>query len=106
MLPMDERQMKKLMKRMGINVKELEAERVIIETKDKKYIFLNPDVSIMEIKGQQTYQIVGKPEIISKISEEDAKLVAEKTGKSIEEARKALEEANGDIAQAILNLSS
>ncbi len=106
MLPMDERQMKKIMKRMGINVKELEAVKVVIETKDKKYIFLNPDVSIMEVKGQQTYQIVGKPEVISKISDDDAKLVAEKTGKSIEEAKKALEEANGDIAQAILNLSS
>ena len=106
MLPMDERQMKKLMKRMGINVKEIEAIKVTIETKDKKYVFSNPSVSIMEIKGQQTYQIVGKPEIIEKLNEEDVKLVAEKTGKSIEEARKALEETNGDIAQAILNLSS
>ena len=106
MLPMDERQMKKLMKRMGINVREIEAEKVIIETKDKKYVFVSPSVSIMEIKGQQTYQIVGKPEIFTKVNEEDAKLVAEKTGKSIEEAMKALEEANGDIAQAILNLSS
>ena len=106
MLPVDERQMKKLMKRMGINVKEIEAIKVTIETKDKKYVFLNPDVSIMEIKGQKTYQIVGKPEIIERVNEDDVKLVAEKTGKSMEEARKALEEANGDIAQAILNLSS
>jgi len=106
MLPMDERQMKKLMKRMGINVKELKAVKVIIETEDKKYVFSNPDVSIMEIKGQQTYQIVGKPEIMEKLNEEDVRLVAEKTGKSMEEARKALQEANGDIAQAIINLTS
>jgi len=106
MLPMDERQMRKLMKRMGINVRELKANTVIIETDKRKYIFKNPEVSIMEIKGQQTYQIVGKPEIVENVNEEDAKLVAEKTGKSIEEAKKALQEANGDIAQAILNLSS
>ena len=98
--------MKKLMKRMGINVKELKAVKVIIETEDKKYVFSNPDVSIMEIKGQQTYQIVGKPEIMEKLNEEDVRLVAEKTGKSMEEARKALQEANGDIAQAIINLTS
>jgi len=106
MLPMDDRQMKKLMKRMGINVKEIKATRVTIETPDKEYVFENPIVSHLEMKGQETYQIVGKPKIKAKINEEDARLVAEKTGRSIEEAKKALEEANGDIAQAILNLSS
>ena len=98
--------MKKIMKRMGINVKEIKAEKVIIESLDKKYIFNKPEVSLMEIKGQETYQIIGKPEIVSKINEEDVELVAEKTGKSKEEARKALEESNGDIAQAIINLTS
>ncbi|MCD6330942.1 MAG: nascent polypeptide-associated complex protein [Thermoplasmata archaeon] len=106
MLPVDDRQLRILMKKMGISIKELKVERVIIETADKQYIFENPSVSIMEMKGQKTYQIVGEPEIKMKINEEDVELVAEKTGKSKEEARKALEEAGGDIAQAILNLSS
>ena len=106
MLPFDDKQTRLAMKKMGINIKELKAEKVIIETGDKQYIFTNPMVSILEMKGQKTYQIVGKPEIKMKIREEDVELVAEKTGKSKEEARKALEEANGDIAQAIINLSS
>ncbi len=106
MLPLDDRQIRLAMKKMGINIKEIKAEKVIIETLDKKYIFENPIVNVMEMKGQKTYQIVGKPQIKIKIREEDIELVAEKTGKSKEEARKALEEANGDIAQAIINLSS
>ncbi len=106
MLPLDDRQLRKMMKRMGINIKEIKAEKVIIETSDKKYLFKSPNVSIMDMKGQKTYQIVGTPEIITNINEDDVNLVAEKTGKSKEEARKALEETNGDIAQAIINLSS
>ncbi len=106
MLPMDNKQIRLAMKKMGINVKELKAERVIIETSEKQYVFENPEVSIIEMKGQKTYQIAGEPEIKMKVSEEDVELVAEKTGKSKEEARKALEEAKGDIAQAIINLTS
>jgi len=38
--------------------------------------------------------------------EEDVRLVADQTGKSLEEARKALEESGGDLAKAILLLQS
>jgi len=106
MLPIDEKQLKFMMKKMGINVRELKVERVIIETTEKQYVFEKPNVSIMEIKGQKTYQIVGEPEIRMRIRKEDIELVAERTGKSIEEARRALEETKGDIAQAIINLTS
>ncbi|HEC76097.1 MAG TPA: nascent polypeptide-associated complex protein [Thermoplasmatales archaeon] len=106
MLPMNDRQLRMMMKKMGINIKEMNAKRVIIETEEKEYIFNNPVINIMEIKGEKTYQITGKAEVKSKINEEDIELVAEKTGKSKEEAKKALEETKGDIAQAIINLSS
>ncbi|KAA0003298.1 MAG: nascent polypeptide-associated complex protein [Spirochaetes bacterium] len=108
MMPnVDPRQLKKMMQRMGMSVEEIEnVEEVVIKTPDREYIFRDAEVTVMNVKGQKTYQISGKPEIVEKASEEDAKLVAEKTGKSIEEAKKALEEANGDIAQAIINLSS
>lgn len=106
MLPMNDRQLRMMMKKMGINIKEMNAKRVIIETEEKEYIFNNPVINIMEIKGEKTYQITGKVEVKSKINEEDIELVAEKTGKSKEEAKKALEETKGDIAQAIINLSS
>ena len=59
----------------------------------------------MEAQGQKTYQIIGNPEIKDRgVPEEDIKLVMEKTGKSREEAEKALKESNGDIAEAIMKL--
>jgi len=108
MMPnVDPRQLKKMMQRMGMSVEEIEdVEEVIIKTPGVDYVFRDAEVTVMDVKGQKTYQIAGKPELVKKLSEEDAKLVAEKTGKSVEEAKKALEAADGDIAQAIINLSS
>ena len=40
------------------------------------------------------------------VSEEDTQLVADQTGKSLEEAKNALEECEGDLAKAILLLQS
>ncbi|MCK5300276.1 MAG: nascent polypeptide-associated complex protein [Thermoplasmatales archaeon] len=104
------RQMNQMMKRLGINVKEIEnVEKVIIQTGDKEYVFENVEVTIMDAQGQKTYQITGNPKIIDRkeeIKEEDIKLVIEQTGKSEEEAIKALEETNGDIAEAIMKLTS
>ncbi|GAG78673.1 unnamed protein product [marine sediment metagenome] len=104
------RQMNQMMKKLGINVKEIEnVEKVIIQTGDKEYVFENVEVTIMDAQGQKTYQITGNPKIIDRkeeIKEEDIKLVIEQTGKSEEEAIKALEETNGDIAEAIMKLTS
>ena len=104
------RQMNQMMKILGVNVKEIEnVEKVIIQTGDKEYIFENVEVTIMDAQGQKTYQITGNPKIIDRkeeIKEEDIKLVIEQTGKSEEEAIKALEETNGDIAEAIMKLTS
>ena len=94
------------MKQLGINIKDIEGvEEVIIRTKDKEYIFRDVEVTVMEAQGQKTYQIIGNPEIKDRgLPEEDIKLVMEKTGKSREEAEKALKESNGDIAEAIMKL--
>jgi nascent polypeptide-associated complex subunit alpha len=103
------RQLNQLMKRLGISIKEIEnVEKVIIQTKDKEYIFDNAEVTMMDAQGQRTYQIAGTPRVVERKEEipvEDIKLVMEKTGKTEEEARKALEETNGDIAEAILRLT-
>jgi nascent polypeptide-associated complex subunit alpha len=40
------------------------------------------------------------------VAEEDVRLVADQTGKSMEEARRALEESQGDLAKAILLLQA
>ena len=108
---MNARQMNQMMKRFGINVKTIEnVERVVIETDTKQYVFEDAEVSVMDVQGEKTYQIAGTPVIRAKQAEEDTlkedvKLVMEQTGKSEAEARAALRETNGDIAEAILKLS-
>ncbi len=107
---MNPRQMNQMMKRLGINIKEIEnVEQIIIRTDKKEYIFDTAEVTIMETQGQKTYQISGNPRIVERkegIPEEDIKLVMEQTGRSEAEAKKALEQTKGDIAEAILKLTS
>jgi len=106
---MNPRQMNQMMKRFGINVKEIEnVQKVIIQTDTKDYIFDDADVTMMDAQGQKTFQIIGKPRIVERkenIPKEDIDLVAQQTGKSVEEAKKALEETKGDIAEAIIKLT-
>jgi len=103
------KQMNQMMKRLGINVKEINnVKEIIIRTDTKEYIFDNAEVTIMDAQGQKTYQITGRPRIVDRkeeIPEDDINLVAEQTGKSKDEAKKALEETKGDIAEAIMKLS-
>jgi len=105
---MNPRQLNQMMRRFGINVKEIEnVKKVTIQTDTKEYVFENPDVTMMDAQGQTTYQIIGKPKIVERkeeIPQDDVKLVMEQTGKSEKEAKKALEETKGDIAEAILKL--
>jgi len=106
---MNPRQMNQMMKRLGINVKEIEnVKKVIIQTDKKEYIFDNAEVTIMDAQGQKTYQITGRAqikELSEEIPKDDIDLVAEQTGKTKEEAKKALKETKGDIAEAILKLT-
>lgn len=100
------RQLQKLMRQMGMSMEQLEGvEEVVIRTADKEYRFVDAEVNVMEVKGDKTYQVTGTPDIVERMSEDDVALVAEKTGKSPEEARAALKQSDGDIAQAIINLS-
>ena len=106
---MNPRQMNQMMKRLGINIKEIaNVKEVIIRTDTKEYIINNPEVTIMDAQGQKTYQVTGNAQIKQleeQIPQDDIDLVAEQTGKSKEEAKKALKETKGDIAEAILKLS-
>ena len=110
MMPgMNQRKMTQMMKKMGIQQSELEAEEVIIRTADKEYIFSYPNVSKVNMMGQETYQVVGTPEVreledTPDISDEDVKTVMDQTNVSEEVARKKLEEKKGDIAEAIMDL--
>lgn len=110
------REAKRMMQRMGMNMNAVEdVKEVVIKTGTKDIVIIEPDVSILEVQGQKMYQIVGG-QMTEKVpqrkaeepvvAEEDIRLVADQTGKSLEEARKALEESGGDLAKAILLLQS
>jgi nascent polypeptide-associated complex subunit alpha len=101
-------QMKAMMKQMGIKQEEIGAERVIIECSDKNIVIEPANVQKIVMQGQTSFQISGEmreESAQSKIKEEDISLVAEKTGRSKLEAKEALEDTNGDIAESILRLS-
>ncbi|MDH5753999.1 MAG: nascent polypeptide-associated complex protein [Candidatus Bathyarchaeota archaeon] len=107
------REAKRMMQRMGLSMDAIpDVEQVIIKTSSKEITIEEPEVAIMEVQGQKIFQIAGG-KITEKVAErkpvipeEDIRLVADQTGKSPEEARKALEECEGDLAKAILLLQS
>lgn len=94
-----------MLRRMGLKVEDVKAERVVIEAEGKKIVFEGPQVVKTVMQGQEAYQIIGKPKIVEEISEDDIQLVVEKTGVSREDAEKVLRESKGDVAEAILKLS-
>jgi len=101
------KKMQAMMKQLGINQEDIPATKVTIEKEDGNIVIENPSVQKVTMQGQESFQITGdineSTEEVS-FSEEDIKLVSEKTGKSEEEAREAIQETN-DIAEAIVKLS-
>ena len=110
------------MQRMGMSMDNVQdVQQVVIRTASKDIVIDAPEVAILNMGGQKMYQVVGGS-ITEKApgtsisvtsgteafvaSEEDARLVADQTGKSVEEAKRALEECEGDLAKAILLLPS
>lgn len=107
------REAKRMMQRMGLSMDAIpDVEQVIIKTSSKEITIEEPEVAVLEAQGQKIFQVAGG-KITEKVAErrlvipeEDIRLVADQTGKSPEEARKALEECGGDLAKAILLLQS
>lgn len=98
------KQMQQAMKKLGVKQEEIDAREVIIKTSDKNLIIKNPQVMRVNMMGQESLQITGDIEEESLISEDDVNTVAEQANVSKEEARKSLENNNGDLAAAILQL--
>ena len=109
------REARRMMQRMGMGMDAVpDVSQVIVKTPTKEIIIDAPEVAILTMQGQKIYQVAGgkvteKAVVVEKklvIPEEDIQLVSGQTGKSLEEARKALEESGGDLAKAILLLQS
>ena len=103
---MDPKKLQGMMKQLGIKQDEIDASRVVIEKNDGgKLVIDNPSIQEIEMQGQKSFQISGEiSEEEEGVSEDDVKLVMEKTGKEEEEVKKVLEETDGDIAEAIVKL--
>ena len=122
---MNPRKMKQMMEQMGIDVDEIDATEVIIKREGgSELVFEDPDVTKMDARGQETYQVIGEPEERESggdsaaesddatgggdatggdagIPDGDVEIVAQRTGASEDEARDALEATDGDLAAAI-----
>ena len=124
---MSPKQMERMMRKMGIEQKDLEGvKEVLIRFADKEWVISSPQVTVVKQANAETFQIAGskKERAISEgsatgapiaaekaapkkkieIPIEDAALVAGQTGVDIETARQTLIETEGDLAAAILKL--
>jgi len=112
---MNPKQMKAMMKRMGISQEEIaDVEEVVIRTRTKELVIEKPAVTAVTVQGQKTYQVVGESKERPRKKEskeedgappdEDVKLVMDQTGCTEAEARKALKECDGAPAEAILRV--
>jgi nascent polypeptide-associated complex subunit alpha len=106
-MKIDQKNMERMMKQMGMNVINIDAEEVIIRTSDKDIVIIEPQVSKIKVMGQETFQITGG-EISEReredSDEDDVDMVADQAGVSKEDAREMLHQTQGDIAQAIMKL--
>jgi len=125
------RQMRRRMQQQGIDMEQIDATRVIIESEDKTLVIDQPEVILMKQMGQEMYQIIGDAEEYSSgeftiedrveaesvesteenilkpvITENDIMLVAAQANVDKEEANAALIDSNGDIAKAIIYLKN
>jgi len=105
MIPgMNPKMVKQAMKKMGMKQDVIPATEVIIKTPDGDLHIKNPEVAKVTMMGQDSFQVTGVVEVKSSVNEDDITTVASQANCSREEAKEALEKADGDLAQAILNL--
>ena len=125
------RQMRRRMQQQGIDMDQINATRVIIESQEKTLVIDQPEVVLMKQMGQEIYQVIGEAEeysvgevrigekeegeVVEVIEESKAKpvitkndimLVAAQANVDKEEANAALIDTEGDIAKAILFLKN
>ena len=106
------REMRRMMDKMGLDMNELtNVQEVIIKTDKKEIIISKPSVTEMKAKDNSIFTVTAdsyeERELeVPIFSEEDIQLVSLQSGVDEEKARTALEEAKGDLAKAILNLTS
>jgi nascent polypeptide-associated complex subunit alpha len=120
--PRNARQMEQMMRRLGMTSEPIpEVEEVVVRTRSKELVFREPEVTALTVQGVRTYQVVGEPVVRARTSdsgstasvagaplsgppEEDIRLVMEQANVPREEALEALNQTNGEPAEAILKI--
>jgi nascent polypeptide-associated complex subunit alpha len=111
----NERQIRRMMQQAGIKSSDLDGVlQVDFIFNDKKISVRNPQVTLLNIQGTKTYQVVGGEEVTGEsetpkskdqdVNEEDLNLVIQKTGVTREKAIDALRRNNYKPAEAIISL--
>ena len=106
------RQMRRMMDKMGLDMEELpNVQEVIIKTDKKEIIIAKPAVTEMKAKDNSIFQVVAesyeeKELEVQIFSDEDIALVSQQANVAEENAKNALAEAEGELARAILLLTT
>ena len=124
----NQRQMQLAMRRLGMKTEPVDGvEEVIIRTRDKEHVLLQPEVTILTVQGVRTYQVVGSVQVRPRSAapaaatgapaaaavpagpaypDEDVALVMDQAGVDREEALEALRKSDGAPAEAIMRILS
>jgi len=106
------RDMRRMLDKMGLEMKDIgNVEEVVIKTESKELYLLKPQVIEMKGKESTIFQVIAsdieeKERDVPTFKEEDIILVIQQANVSREKAVHALTDAHGDIAQAILSLTT
>jgi nascent polypeptide-associated complex subunit alpha len=106
------REMRRMMDKMGLDMNEFSnVQEVIIKTDKKEIIISKPSVTEMKAKDNSIFTVTAdsyeeKELDVPIFSDEDIQLVSQQAGVDEEKARSALEDAEGDLARAILLLTT
>jgi len=106
------REMRRMMDKMGLDMSEISnVQEVIIKTDKKEIILTKPSVTEMKAKDSSIFTVTAdsyeERELeVPIFSEEDIQLVGQQAAVDDEKAKNALEEAKGDLARAILLLTT
>lgn len=108
------RDAKRMMEKMGMKLDQIDGvTEVLIRTPTREIVIEDPTVTSVIVQGQRMYQITGgsthersptAESASAEVPDDDVKLVAGQTGKTLDEARVALKESGGDLAEAIVRL--
>jgi nascent polypeptide-associated complex subunit alpha len=106
------REMRRMLGKMGLEMSEMDGiEEVIIKTETKELFLIKPQVVEMKGKDSTIFQIIAtdieeRQREIPSFKDEDIILVMQQANVSKEKAIQALNDSKGDMAQAILSLTT